>query len=50
MIWGIMGMFLATPITAVIKIFLEKVDYTVPVANLLAGRLDALTEPPEAPP
>ncbi|MCK5270879.1 MAG: AI-2E family transporter [Sedimentisphaerales bacterium] len=38
-IWGIIGMFLATPITAVLKILLEKFDYTRPVANVLAGRL-----------
>lgn len=42
MIWGIVGMFLATPITAVIKIFFERMPFTKPAANLLAGRLDAL--------
>ena len=41
-IWGIIGMFLATPITAVIKIILEKIEITKPVAELLAGRMDAL--------
>jgi len=46
MIWGVVGMFLATPITAVVKILLEKGQYTAPIANLLAGRLDALTSPP----
>jgi len=42
MIWGIVGMFLATPITAVIKIFFERMPFTQPAADLLAGRLDAL--------
>ena len=42
MIWGIIGMFLATPITAVIKIFFEKMPFTKPVADLLAGRLNAI--------
>lgn len=42
MIWGIVGMFLATPITAVTRILLEKVEFTRPVAELLAGRLEAL--------
>ena len=40
MIWGIIGMFLATPITAVMKILLERMELTAPVARLLAGRLD----------
>jgi len=42
LIWGIIGMFLATPITAVLRILLEKLDYTRPVAHLLPGRLDAI--------
>lgn len=42
MIWGIVGMFLATPITAVLKIILEKAEYTRPFAQLLAGRLDGV--------
>jgi AI-2 transport protein TqsA len=42
MIWGIVGMFLATPITAVVKIFFERVPFTRPAADLLAGRLDAI--------
>ncbi len=42
MIWGIVGMLLATPITSVMKILLEKMEVTAPVAELLAGRLDAL--------
>lgn len=45
MIWGIVGMFLATPITAVIKILLEQSDFTRPAAHVLAGRLSALGAP-----
>lgn len=41
MIWGIIGMILATPIVAVLRIVLERIDETAPVARLLAGRLDA---------
>lgn len=39
MLWGIIGMLLATPITAVGKILLEKHPMTRPVAELLAGRV-----------
>lgn len=38
-IWGVIGMLLATPITAVLKILLEKFEYTRPIASLLAGRI-----------
>ena len=41
-IWGVVGMFLATPMTAVVKILLERSEPTRPVAMLLAGRLDFL--------
>lgn len=44
MIWGIVGMFLATPITAVIKILCERIEYCAPFAELLAGRLSAFSE------
>lgn len=39
-IWGIVGMLLATPITAAMKILFERLELTAPLANLLAGRLD----------
>ncbi len=39
MMWGVIGMFLATPITAAIKIMLERIQQTRPVADLMAGRL-----------
>lgn len=43
MIWGIVGMFLATPITAAMKILFSKFESTKPLANLLAGRIDGIT-------
>ena len=42
MLWGIVGMLLATPIMAVIKILLARFEGTRVIAELLAGRLDAL--------
>ena len=42
MLWGIVGMLLATPITAILKLFLAKFDGSRPVSELLAGRLDML--------
>jgi AI-2 transport protein TqsA len=44
MIWGLGGAFLATPLTAVIKIIFEKIPATRPLAALLAGNLDPLAE------
>jgi AI-2 transport protein TqsA len=40
MMWGIIGMFLAIPLTAVIQILFERFEYTMPIAELLAGQLD----------
>jgi len=42
MIWGIVGMFLAVPLTAVLKIACEHSPYAAPVASLLAGRVSEL--------
>lgn len=39
MLWGIIGMFLATPITAVARIILHKYETTRPLAEILSGRL-----------
>jgi AI-2 transport protein TqsA len=39
MLWGIPGMLLATPITAIMKILFMRLDLTQPLAHLLAGRL-----------
>lgn len=41
-IWGLPGAFLATPMTAVLRIVLEKIPATRPLAELLAGRIDAV--------
>ncbi len=38
MLWGFVGMLLATPLTAVLKIVLERNELTAPVGDLLAGR------------
>jgi AI-2 transport protein TqsA len=40
-LWGIVGMLLAVPITASLKILFERIDATRAVADLLAGRLSA---------
>ena len=40
MLWGVVGMVLATPITAVLKILFEHHELTRPVARLMAGRLN----------
>jgi AI-2 transport protein TqsA len=38
MVWGIIGMILATPVTAAMKILFDRFERTRPIANLLAGR------------
>jgi len=43
-LWGIIGMFLAVPITAVVKIFLQRFGYTRVIADLAAGKTDVLTK------
>jgi AI-2 transport protein TqsA len=35
--WGMVGMFLAVPLTVVLRIVLENIDFTRPLARLLAG-------------
>lgn len=37
-IWGLPGMFLATPLTAAAKILLEKFEMTKPISDLLEGK------------
>jgi AI-2 transport protein TqsA len=39
LLWGVVGMLLAAPITAVMKLILERFEMTRPVADVLAGRL-----------
>ena len=46
MLWGIPGMLLATPITAVMKILLSRLEYTRGLADLLAGRINTLSRAP----
>jgi AI-2 transport protein TqsA len=41
-LWGAIGMLLATPLTAIMKILFERSELTAPIADLMAGRLDAL--------
>jgi AI-2 transport protein TqsA len=38
-IWGVVGMLLAVPLTASLKMLLERTELTAPVAEALAGRL-----------
>ena len=38
LLWGVVGMLLAAPITAVAKLVLQRFEMTRPVADLLAGR------------
>ena len=42
MLWGIVGVFLAAPITAIIKISFEKFEITLPFARLLEGNIHHL--------
>jgi AI-2 transport protein TqsA len=44
MLWGIVGMLLATPMTAVVKIFLSKREFTAPLASLLSGHLEVIDD------
>lgn len=39
LIWGVSGMFLAVPITAIVKIAFERIEATQMFAEILAGRL-----------
>jgi AI-2 transport protein TqsA len=39
MIWGIMGVILAAPITAIIKIAFEKFETTKPISRFLEGKI-----------
>jgi AI-2 transport protein TqsA len=39
MLWGIPGMFLAAPLTAIMKIVFNRIEMTQPVAELMAGRI-----------
>lgn len=41
-LWGVPGMFLAAPVTAVLRIVLARFDTTRPIAEALAGRLPGM--------
>ena len=43
LLWGIVGMFLATPIMAVLRIVLARFEQTKPMAELLAGHLPKIS-------
>lgn len=46
LIWGIVGMFLAAPITAALRIVLMQYDTLRPIGRLLAGDLSSAKAPP----
>jgi len=48
LLWGVMGMVLAVPIVAVLKIVLSRLDTTRPLGELLAGQLPGTHRPPAA--
>ena len=50
LLWGLTGMFLAAPMTAVIRIILMQFDTLRPVGNLLAGRLPPMDRPSRSEP
>ncbi|MEE2672729.1 MAG: AI-2E family transporter [Myxococcota bacterium] len=39
-LWGVVGMLLATPITSVLKMLLERMPLTQPLARLMAGHFE----------
>jgi AI-2 transport protein TqsA len=50
LLWGIPGLFLATPLSATLKIVLSKREFTRPIARLMEGDLSVLTlKPPKLP-
>jgi AI-2 transport protein TqsA len=49
LLWGIVGMILAVPIVAMLRIVFSKFNTTRPLAELLAGRLPGVPDAIEAP-
>lgn len=43
-LWGVVGMFLAAPLAAIIRILLGRLEHTRPFAEAMAGRLDLLLD------
>ena len=39
MLWGIVGVLLAAPITAIIKVTFEKFETTAPISKILEGKI-----------
>jgi AI-2 transport protein TqsA len=39
LLWGVVGMLLAAPLTAILRIVLAQFETTRPMSELLAGRL-----------
>lgn len=48
LVWGIIGMFLATPIVSIIKIILQQHEPTRPLAEWMAGRMSVPLTPPSS--
>ncbi|MEX2213564.1 MAG: AI-2E family transporter [Phycisphaeraceae bacterium] len=49
--WGLVGMLLAAPMTAILRILMEKLEITAPIGRLLAGRLgETMAAKPSSPP
>jgi len=48
LLWGVAGMFLAAPLTAILRLVLEKFDTTRPVADLMSGQMPAVLTSPSA--
>ena len=42
-IWGFVGMLLAVPMTAALKVILQRIERTEPIARLMAGDLTAIS-------
>ncbi|MCB0357914.1 MAG: AI-2E family transporter, partial [Bdellovibrionales bacterium] len=38
-VWGVPGMFLAVPITAILRIIFSRIEMTRPLANLISGQI-----------
>ena len=44
MLWGLPGMFMSAPLTALCRICFESIDFTAPIARILAGDLGSFGE------
>ena len=43
-LWGIVGMLLAVPMTSIMKILFARIPVTAPIAEIMAGRFDRLED------